>query len=373
MTSTTATDSAPRRQTAQPIITAAALVIIMAGLRSISDAVLNPLLLALFITVIVSPVMSWGKRRGLSPAFTIILVLLGLVFLAMIAVALLGTALQQFLRQLPEYTDLLSEQEQVLIQWLDSHGFAGELQGKNHLFDPSAAASLLSQFINGLISLLGKSVIIIVLVGFMLAEIAWLPGKIRSASRDSERTMNRAALIAQNIRKYIAIKTQVSLLTGVLIYLGTSFLGVPSPIVWGFMAFLLNYIPNIGSIIASIPAIAIAYLSPQGIHFAGLNLELGSGATALLTAGLYICVNQLFGSFIEPRWQGRGLGLSPLVVFISLLFWGWMLGPIGMLVSAPLTMAVKIALEGYDDSRWLSILLGGNPDSVAQDAPSSAP
>lgn len=373
MPRTNAIASAPKRQTVQPIMTAAALVIILAGLRSISDAVFNPLLLAVFITTIVSPVMGWGKRRGFSPAFTVILVLLGLVLAAVVAIALLGTALQQFSRQLPEYTALLAQQEQVLIRWLDSHGLADELQGKNHLFNPNAAASLLSQFINGLISLLGKSVIIIVLVGFMLAEIAWLPNKIRAASHDSERAIERATLIAQNIRKYIAIKTRVSLLTGLIIYLGTAFLGVPSPIVWGFMAFLLNYIPNIGSILASIPAIAIAYLSPQGIHFAGLDLELGGGATALLTASLYIGVNQLFGSFIEPRWQGRGLGLSPLVVFISLLFWGWLLGPIGMLVSAPLTMAVKIALEGYDDSRWLSVLLGGNPDPPTNDSPVSAP
>ena len=343
------------------MIAAAAVVIVIAGVHAIADGVINPLLLAIFITVIISPFLRIGQRCGLSAATTIVLILAVLVFVSLLAVVLLGSSLQQFSGQLPEYTKLLTEKEAVLMTWLQDHGLPTSLKGRDQLFDADAATRMLGQLINGLIGALGKSVIIVVLVGFMLAEIAWLPDKIRAASSNSSDAMDRAALIAENIRRYIAIKTQVSLLTGLIVAGGTFLFGVPFPIVWGFLAFLLNYIPNIGSIIAAIPAIAVAVLAPRGIHLGFINWELGGVSTGLLTAGLYVFVNQLFGSFIEPRWQGHGLGLSPLVVFVSLLFWGWVLGPIGMLLSAPLTMAVKIALEGYDDTRWLAILLSGKP------------
>ena len=351
----------PKNQGTKTIIALAAVVVVLAGVRAISDAVINPLLLALFITIIISPYLSWAQKRGISPATSILVILSTLIVASLFAVALLGTSLQQFSQQLPEYTSMLSNKEQLLMSWLEDHGLSSKATGREHLFDANAVGKLFAQLINSLIGILGKSVIILVLVGFMLAEIAWLPGKIKAASTNSSDAMERVGLVAENIRRYIAIKTVVSLLTGLIVATGTYLFGVPFPAVWGFLAFLLNYIPNIGSIIASVPAILVAFLSPQGLQLGFTTIEMGGVTTALLTSGLYVFVNQLFGSFVEPRWQGRGLGLSPLVVFVSLLFWGWILGPIGMLLSAPLTMAVKIALEGYDDTRWLAVLLSGNP------------
>jgi predicted PurR-regulated permease PerM len=121
-------------------------------------------------------------------------------------------------------------------------------------------------------------------------------------------------------------------------------LGVDYVLLWALLAFLLNYIPNIGSIIAAIPAVllALAQLGP---------------AVAGLTALGFVLTNTVMGNMVEPRFLGRGLGLSTLVVFLSLIFWGWLLGTVGMLLSVPLTMIVKIALEGNDDTRWIALLL----------------
>ena len=116
------------------------------------------------------------------------------------------------------------------------------------------------------------------------------------------------------------------------------------------LAFLLNYIPNIGSVLAAVPAVVLTLIQAEG----SLGLPLAAAA-------LYMAVNGFIGYFIEPRWLGRGLGLSTLVVFLSLVFWGWVLGPIGMLISVPLTMAVKIALESNEDARWIAVLMGGEP------------
>ena len=120
---------------------------------------------------------------------------------------------------------------------------------------------------------------------------------------------------------------------------------------WGTLAFLLNYVPNIGSIIAAIPALLLALV------------QLGPGAVLWSAIG-YLVVNNLVGNVIEPRFMGRGLGLSTLVVFLSLVFWGWVLGPVGMFLSVPLTMTLKIALDSSEETRWIAILLGPEVDEA---------
>ena len=138
------------------------------------------------------------------------------------------------------------------------------------------------------------------------------------------------------------------MLTGLVIFIWLWVLGVDYAILWGLLSFLLNFIPTVGSFIAAVPAVLLA-LVQLGILHAGLTL---SG---------FVLVNLVMGNVIEPRWMGRGLNLSPLVVFVSLVLWGWVLGPVGMLLSIPLTIMVKIALENQPESRWISIMLGGAP------------
>jgi predicted PurR-regulated permease PerM len=141
------------------------------------------------------------------------------------------------------------------------------------------------------------------------------------------------------------LKTIFSLATGVAIWIWLAIIGVDFALLWGLVAFLLNYVPSIGSIIAAIPAILLALI------------QLGVGPAVLAGLG-YVVVNVVFGSILEPRFMGRGLGLSTLVVFLSLVFWGWILGPVGMVLSVPLTMIVKIAMESNEDTRWIAVMLG---------------
>ena len=147
----------------------------------------------------------------------------------------------------------------------------------------------------------------------------------------------------------------MSLGTGAAVWLWLTILGVDYPVLWGLLAFLLNYVPNIGSIIAAVPAVLLALV------------QLGPGAAAWAAAG-YLAVNVLFGSVLEPRFMGRGVGLSALVVFLSLVFWGWVLGPVGMFLSVPLTITAKIALAASDETRWAAVLLGTGGEATASDA-----
>ena len=142
----------------------------------------------------------------------------------------------------------------------------------------------------------------------------------------------------------MGLKTLFSLATGVCVWILLSIIGVDFAGTWGLLAFFLNFIPAIGSIIAAIPAIIWALVQ--------LGLP-----SALLTSLAYLVVNIIIGNLLEPRFMGHKLGLSPLVVILSMIFWGWVLGPVGMVLSVPLTMIGKIALATSEDTRWIALML----------------
>jgi predicted PurR-regulated permease PerM len=217
-------------------------------------------------------------------------------------------------------------------------------------FDPSLIISLVVSLAGSISQLLSSGVLILLTVVFILLEASSLPGKVARAfasdtGSEALATRERYQSVVESVRSYIALKTVISFATGLLIAVWLWLFGVPYAGLWGLLAFLLNYIPNVGSIIAAIPALLIAWL------------DLGWLPAVACGIG-FLAVNLVVGNFVEPRLMGRGMGLSPLIVFCSMVFWGWVLGPVGMLLSVPLTMAVRVAMEGFDDTRWLGILLG---------------
>jgi predicted PurR-regulated permease PerM len=154
----------------------------------------------------------------------------------------------------------------------------------------------------------------------------------------------------QNLGRYLGIKTVVSMATGVCAGVLTWSIGLDFPLLWAMLAFLLNYVPTIGSIIAAVPAVLLALV------------QIGPGAAGATALG-FISINVVFGNFLEPRLMGYGVGISPLVVFVGLVAWGFIFGPVGMLLSVPLTMTLKMALENDDRTRWVAILLGSERDA----------
>jgi predicted PurR-regulated permease PerM len=199
--------------------------------------------------------------------------------------------------------------------------------------------------LRGLGGVLSNSFLILLTVIFILAEASSFPRKLRDVLTNPDEDLPHFARFADNVNRYMAIKTTISIVTGVIVSVFLALLGVDFPVLWGLLAFLLNYVPTIGSFIAAIPAVLLALI------------QLGP-LQAAIAAGGYFVVNIGMGNAVEPRFMGRGLGLSTLVVFLSLVFWGWMLGPVGMLLSVPLTMTAKIALEASPTSAWLASLLG---------------
>ena len=333
---------------ARAVIVTAALVIIVAGMK-LAAVLLVPLLLSVFIAVICFPLMAKLQQHGLPNGLAITLVLLLAILILFSLMLLIGNSLTDFSQMLPEYKQKLSVELEIVIQWITEQGIAVPENIKD-VIDPAAAMGLVSSILKGFSNVLSKMFLILLIVVFILAEASTFVRKLESAdSKDESQAKFEGNIYAQNfvgkLRNYMGIKTITSMITGVVIGMGLWVIGVDYPVLWGALAFMLNFVPNIGSIIAAVPAILLALV------------QLGV-SPALLVGGLYLVVNISIGSFIEPRYMGQGLGLSIVVVFVSLVFWGWVLGPVGMLLSVPLTIAVKLALDSKPETQKIGQLLG---------------
>ncbi len=326
------------------LLTMAAFVIIVAGLR-VASPLLIPLLLSAFIAVISSPPLFWLKRKGVPTVLSLFMVISCVLIIVLLIGALIGTSVDDFSRNLPVYQERLKEKATVFILWIDKLGFDVSVDRLYDIFNPSMAMKLVSKMLSGLSGVLTNGFLILLTVIFILLEASSFSGKLRSILDDPNRSLPYFKRFTQNVQRYMAIKTLVSMGTGIFVAIWLAILGVDFALLWGLLAFLMNYIPNIGSILAAIPAVILAFIQLGGI-------------SALFSIVGYVVVNVIVGNIVEPKVMGKGLGLSTLVVFLSLIFWGWVFGPVGMLLSVPLTMTLKIALDSREDTRWIAVLMG---------------
>lgn len=336
---------------ARILITAACFVIVIAGMRA-AESIIVPFLLSAFIAVICSSPLFWLKRKGIPTGIAVLLVLAGIMVIALAIVLLVGTSLQDFSNALPSYQAQLHEEIAGLLTWLQGMGVKISSQELLKYVDPGAAMQLFAGTLNGFRKVLTNTFLIMLTVIFILLEVSGFSNKLRAALGDAESSFAGLGKITDGIKRYMAIKTLTSLATGIFVGIWLAILGVDYPVLWGLVAFLLNYVPNIGSIIAAIPALLLTFI------------QLGVGHVLLAMLG-YAVANGVIGNVIEPRVMGRGVGLSTLVVFLSLVFWGWVLGPVGMFLSVLLTMILKIGLEHNEDTRWIALLLGSKASAEA--------
>lgn len=339
------------------LIGMAAFVVVVAGMRTAATLVV-PFLLSLFLAILSGPPLAWLRKRGMSRTGSLIIVLSVLTVGSLGLGVLIAGTINRFVREWPTlYQPRANELVQQWDAWVASEirerSWLSSLKMEDlqKLWDSWAdPGTLMQQFVFAMRtagSLLSEAALILITAVFLVAEASVLPDKLRMMSPDAERRFADLTRIADEVNRYMAIKTWVSLLTAVLVAIGLKVIGVEFAMLWGLLTFFLNYVPNIGSILSAVPPVLLALVQPGG--------GVGMCLAALI---LQLVVNGIVGYLIEPRWMGRGLGISTLIVFVSLVFWGWVLGPVGMLISVPLTMAVKIALESSDDTRWIAILMG---------------
>lgn len=327
------------------LLSLAAFVVVIAGLRASQD-ILIPFLLSLFIAIIVTPLLNWLRSKRIPTWAAILIIVFAIIVIGFLIAVMVGSSLTDFSSSLPDYQEGLRVKTEAFFEFFEDRGLKIVDETFMELIDPGAAMRMTSKLLTGLGALLGDTFLILLVVVFMLLEAANFGRKLDVAIDPDSPQKDRFTTFIQNINRYMVIKTWTSLGTGTVVTIWLTIWGVDYALLWGLLTFMFNYIPNIGSIMAAIPPVLLALI------------QLGPW-TAIAVALGYLTVNMSIGSFLEPRLMGKGLGLSTLVVFLSLLFWGWVLGPVGMILSVPLTMSIKIALTSFDETQWLSTLLEG--------------
>ncbi len=335
------------------LVIAAALVIIVWGINQ-AQSVLVSFLVAVFFAIIGTPPVLWLERKRIPSVIAVLLVVAGMITILLIVGAIVGASINSFYTELPVYQTRLQGQVSAFQSFLITKGIRGMDKILLGFVNPGAVMSLTARLLAGLGSALSNIVLILLTVAFILFEASSFPVKLRAVLGDPQQAFPQFTRFVGDIERYMVIKTLISLATGVIIGIWLSILGVDFPILWGFLAFLLNYVPNVGSTIAAVPAVLLALI------------QLGIGSAVMATAG-YMAVNFILDNVIETRLMGRRLGLSTLVVFLSLIFWGSLLGPVGMVLCIPLTMTLKFACENNKGTQWIAVLLG--PEAPAESIP----
>jgi AI-2 transport protein TqsA len=339
---------------ARALVVAAAVCVLVLFARS-AASILGPILLALFIAVIATPPLRWLRGKGMPKYLAVLLILLVLTDIASL-VALTTTAALEALREgLPSYQERLLLLSDEFGRWLEHVGIDRSRAALRDLISPASVSHFIYVALTNASSTLATGVLVLLMVAFMLVEAPSLPAKLRAAFSVTSEGEEQLRRLFNSINRYMLIKTVTSLATGICIWIWLRVFGIEYAVALAVLAVLFNFIPIFGNILMAVPAVLMALVQT--------NLS-----TALLVTLGYVIVNGVIGNIVEPRSMGRKLGLSSAVVLLSLLFWGWVFGPIGLFLSVPLTMVVAVALNARPQTRPIAILLGSEiPGSETPD------
>lgn len=329
------------------LVGAASLVITVAGIRS-AAGIVGPTFLALVLTVAVHPLRGWVARFGLPPwagtlagIVGVYLLLVGLSAALVIAVARFGTLL-------PEYQDDFNQLVQQATDQLTQYGVGqGQIDSIRNAFDVGQVVSIAATVLSSLLSLTSNLFFIVVLLLFMGIDASHFPDKLEDKRPTRPTVVIALGAFATGTRRYLVVSTVFGFAVAVLDTAFLAFTPVPVPLLWGLLAFITNYIPNVGFVVGLVPPAVLGLLE-------------GGPGLMLLVVAVYSVLNFVIQSVIQPQFVGDAVGLSGTVTFLSLVFWGWALGAVGALLAVPLSLLAKALLVDVDrDSRWLGPLLAG--------------
>lgn len=333
------------------LVAIAAFVVIIAGMRAAADIIV-PFLLAISIAIIFLPPLAWMRRHHVPTALAIVIVFLAVIVAITGVGALIGNSITHIVEDLPEYQKRLQGVFQQALNMAHHFGWDISLASIQAQLNPNDAITFVTKFFQSFGSVLGDGFLIVFTVIFLLFEACVLPRKMEQMPQSEQQrgSLEFFTSFADSVQRYVFLKTAFSLVLGVLVALVLWGLGVRYAPLWGLLAFLLNFVPNIGAFLSAIPPVLFALLQ-------------GGWPLFGYTTGVLFVIHFVSGNLIEPVFMGERLGLSTLIVFISLVFWGWILGPVGMLLSVPLTMIIRIGFEASPETRWIATLLGPPPSS----------
>lgn len=340
----------------------ASVVVVVAGM-TLATSIITTIFLAFVIAVCATPLLNWLRRKNLPTwlAFSLVCILVVIVIAFLVVVMIFS--IEKLINSLPTYQNRIAEIKVNIQSWFNARGIAsGQVNDvlSMNVFKPENLVNFSISVATSVGHALSNWGFILFIAGLMLLESISQPDKLRKAMRSDSPMPKRLINFNRNIRSYFVLNAWLGLLVAVLNTVFLTILGVDFAILWGILSFLLSFVPIVGFWISFIPPMFLALL------------EFGPGRAAIVVIG-FIIINTIVDNIINPRIMSHGLNLSPLMVILSLMFWSWILGPIGAILAVPLTLAVKeLFLESSDESRWLAVLMEPGGVKIEEAANESA-
>jgi len=312
-------------------------------LKFASD-LLVPFLISIAIAIILNPIFTYLKTKHIPKVISLI----AIIIISLIPVVVLAETIALEVKSLTHNFHNLSQDFTHTMDnssvFLNKIGITVDEDFLNKII----AKSNLSDIVHGLASQVSSQFSNIFLIfftaAFMLMEAEFLYNKMIKIGKENNRDINEWMKIVSKIKSYFVIKVRTSLITAIWAFIVLWYFDISYTFLWVSLVFFLNFVPVIGSILAAIPPIIMAFIDNDAI-------------TAFWVASWYFTINMVVGNILEPKIMGKGLGLSALVIFISMTFWGWVFGPAGMILSVPLTMVMQFMFEQYEETKWVSLML----------------
>jgi predicted PurR-regulated permease PerM len=346
--------------------TAGAVLTVM-GLRGFAH-IAGPVFLALVLTVAASPLRRLLRRHGVATWLATLIAFVAIVGFLLGMAAALGLSLARLATLLPAYQDKFTELVDDVRGWLADLGIGDQqLRAALDKIDLGQLFGVLQSWLTGLLGVLSSLGLVVVVLFFMAIDSAPFADRMREAAQSRPDVIGALAGFARDTTRYLLVSTVFGLIVAVFDVGVLYLLDIPLPWLWGLLAFVTNYIPNVGFFIGVLPPALLGLLD--------------QGWTALVWVIVaYSIINFVIQSMIQPKVVGDAVGLSTTLTFLSLIFWAWILGPVGAILAIPLSLLVKALLLDADPStRWLSGLVSGGraPDEAdeadADDADSDVP
>jgi len=313
----------------------ASIVIIVAGMRSISDT-LNAVFMAALIAILCTPVQSRLRARGLSSGLALTLTLIMIIGIGILFVAFIGISTNQVIRKLPDYQVRIQQLEQSTWAELDRLGVSDQTVKAVESINLQSLIPFASSILGATFDSLGSVVLVFLILFYMLMDAPNIPKRMRVVLGADSHWLVKARLFIVSVQRYMLLKTVFGVVIAAIQTVFMLLMGVDFAVQWGVLAVITNYIPNVGFVLGLIPPVFVTLL------------EKGPAAAIVLIV-VYSLINNVIENFVSPRFVGEELGISALFIFLSLIFWTWVLGAAGALLAVPLTVFVKIMLLDTND------------------------
>lgn len=349
----------PEKSILRLVLGIASVVIILGGMR-VAAGTVNQVLMALLLTLLFIPVYHWLQKHGLKPWMALTLIILFVVAMALGLFVLFGVSIAQIATEIPNYQADFSAQNGQLAQALEARG----VDASTLISTVESVVAVLFAFAAGMAlniaGLLVFAVFVLLIFGYMLAETSGFAERLREGVSANSPALARAGESVGSVVSYMAILAVINLIIAILDIIFLSVLGIPHVLLWGVMAFVFGFIPFVGYWVSIIPPLILGF-------------AMGGPVTALIVILGYWMINGVISQGVAPRFYGKGLNLSPTVTLIAVLFWGWLLGPIGAIVGVPLTAVLRsMVLGNYPETRWLALAISaGDNENKDQQSKSS--